>query len=276
MKMLVSYTNRYTLYGVLFGIFFPTFATLLDSFLKYNSIEFALIIHTQTSNHLLWIIDTAPFFLGLVARMVGKKRDELENVLNNREAEIEEKTKDLKTALLNLKESNKKIKELSITDSLTNVFNRAYIDEYLTNEIKRAMRYDPHLSIMMLDLDHFKKVNDEFGHLVGDKVLVELAKRLKNNLRSKVDWIGRYGGEEFLVVLPQTSLQNAYKVAQKLQKKITEKPMVDSIYITVSFGLAGYNLKEDKYITMETFIATADENLYKAKRDGRNCIRGLP
>lgn len=274
--MLVSYTNKYTLYGCLFGIFFPVFATLLDCFLKYNSITPALIIDIQKNNPLLWIIDTAPLFLAIVARMVGKKRDELEKVLNDREAEIEEKTKDLRTALTDLKIKNEKIIELSIIDALTSVFNRAYINEYLTSEIKRAMRYDPYLAVIMMDIDYFKKINDEFGHLVGDKVLVGLANCLKNNLRSKVDWVGRFGGEEFLVVLPQTSLQNAYKVAQKLQKKITEKPMAGSIYITVSFGLAGYNLKVNKYTTMETFIATADENLYKAKRDGRNCIRGYP
>ncbi|MFR7934933.1 MAG: GGDEF domain-containing protein [Clostridium perfringens] len=121
----------------------------------------------------------------------------------------------------------------------------------------------------MVDIDSFKKVNDTYGHLVGDKILRDFAKALNNNIRENSDWIGRYGGEEFIIVLNNTNMKNGVKVAEKL-RKIIEKMSFDydeiSVKITASFGVCEVSEKEDPFDT----IKNADEKLYMAKMAGRN------
>ena len=158
-------------------------------------------------------------------------------------------------------------------DPLTGVHNHGAIHEYLNSEIQRSIRKNYELSIMMIDLDHFKKINDTFGHVEGDFVLREIASRIKNLCRS-YDLVGRYGGEEFLVVLPETSLANAQIVAERISQKICSAPVntgENNIPVSASIGAA--RMQPCKPIAGVDFIKIADSALYEAKQAGRNCIK---
>lgn len=158
--------------------------------------------------------------------------------------------------------------ELSITDGLTNVFNRRKIDEVLDNELQRATRNKNDLSLCMLDIDDFKKINDSFGHLVGDKVLKNMGKILKENSRN-VDIVGRWGGEEFCIIMPNTNMQEAKVLTQRIQESIKNHDFELKQPLTCSFGLANTNgsctLRDD-------FVKKADDALYQAKNNGKNKI----
>ncbi len=169
--------------------------------------------------------------------------------------------------------SKEKIKFLSITDPLTHCYNRNYLTEKLPQEIKRAKRYLHPLSILLLDIDFFKEVNDNYGHLIGDTLLKEFVIFVEKNIRTKIDWISRFGGEEFIIVLPETDNNAATIVAKKLCEKISKHKFKD-IKITVSIGVSTY-LPTDVHeeISTDLLINRADQFLYKAKKAGRNQIK---
>ena len=174
-----------------------------------------------------------------------------------------------------LRLANEEIRVLSVTDSLTKVFNRAYINENLPVEIKRSSRYGRPLSIILCDLDHFKKVNDTYGHHAGDTVLIHFAQQLKSLTREHIDWPARYGGEEFLLVMPETSVMNAAGAAERLRKSIEQSPVATErgeISITASFGVAGFDAPPTLQLSAEAFISQADNFLYQAKNEGRNRV----
>ena len=179
-----------------------------------------------------------------------------------------------------LKKANEEIRLLSITDSLTGCYNRYYLMERLNHEIKRASRYNHELSVIMCDIDHFKKVNDTYGHQTGDLVLKSFANTISTSIRKDVDWLARYGGEEFLVVLPETGWQGALALAERLRKVVasTKTPSPQGeISITASFGVTGFDTKtpSDK-VSLEQLISAADSYLYQAKEAGRNRVKGGP
>lgn len=161
----------------------------------------------------------------------------------------------------------KRVEELSIRDSLTGLFNRLKLDNVLEYKLSLANRYETPLSVIILDVDYFKKVNDEHGHQVGDSVLKEFAQILQVNAR-EVDIVGRWGGEEFLIILPQTSLEDAMGVAEKLRKKIETFHFLHVGHKTSSFGVASY-VKGEREVQL---IERADTALYKAKKNGRNRV----
>lgn len=159
------------------------------------------------------------------------------------------------------------LRRLANTDGLTGVYNRAKIEQILTIEVLRSKRYKHPLSIIMADIDHFKTVNDTYGHTVGDMVLSGIAAFMKQIVRG-VDMVGRWGGEEFLIVCPETTADGARKLAEKLRKKI-EKHYFKGVGIkTVSMGVA--QIGADDWD--DDIIKRADRNLYKAKRGGRNKV----
>lgn len=163
-----------------------------------------------------------------------------------------------------------KIEELSIRDKLTNLYNRVKIDEALKNEFETSKRYKINLSLIILDIDYFKLVNDKYGHLVGDSVLVQFANILMKNSRQS-DIVGRWGGEEFIIIAPNSNIESVKKLAEKL-RVIIEKFEFDVVKkLTVSFGVS--QLKEEDDIN--SFIKRVDEALYKAKKLGRNRVEEL-
>lgn len=156
-----------------------------------------------------------------------------------------------------------------VKDYLTGVYNKRYIDQRFSKEANRNLKESIPTTVIMTDIDSFKRVNDTYGHLIGDKILRDFAKVLNNNIRENSDWIGRYGGEEFIIVLNNTNMKNGVKVAEKL-RKIIEKMSFDydeiSVKITASFGVCEVSEKENPFDT----IKNADEKLYMAKMAGRN------
>jgi diguanylate cyclase (GGDEF)-like protein len=159
------------------------------------------------------------------------------------------------------------LRRLASTDGLTGIYNRSKIEQVLTIEVLRARRYKHPLSIIIADIDHFKVVNDTYGHNVGDVVLTGIASMMKEHVR-EVDFIGRWGGEEFLIVCPETTADGARKLAEKLRKKIEKHHFKDIGIKTISMGVA--QIEKDDWD--EEMIKRADKNLYKAKRSGRNRV----
>jgi diguanylate cyclase (GGDEF)-like protein len=179
-----------------------------------------------------------------------------------------------------LEKANEEIKLLSRTDSLTGCYNRGHLNELLPREIKRALRYKHSLALAMCDIDHFKKVNDTYGHQCGDEVLKIFVQSISELIRADTDWLARYGGEEFLLVLPETKLKNAYGLAERLRKHIATKIIVtqeDKVSITASFGVTGFDAStSSNNITPEALINMADKYMYEAKKGGRNkVVKGI-
>ncbi len=161
--------------------------------------------------------------------------------------------------------------ESTIVDELTGIYNRRHFNQQFPVEVKRAERYKRNLSVMMIDIDDFKKINDTYGHLKGDEILHAIATIMKNNLR-KADLLFRYGGEEFVVLLPETTVQNAFRVGEKLRKKVEEHFRTTDYQlsgngVTVSIGIA--NFPVDAY-SAEKLLQIADDRLYEAKNSGKN------
>lgn len=159
---------------------------------------------------------------------------------------------------------------MAITDGLTNLANRKQLDTVLMEELPRAQRHGRHLSMLMIDIDYFKKINDNYGHLTGDSVLRGLATALQKRLRPN-DKPGRYGGEEFCLILPETSLSSAVRIGEELRGIVANQSFVAEgreIRVTVSIGAAAAT----PMMTVEQFYKAADEMLYKAKNTGRNRV----
>jgi len=165
----------------------------------------------------------------------------------------------------------KKVQDMAITDSLTEVFTRRYFLERFRGEIRRSMRKKSNMSLLMVDLDFFKAKNDKFGHLVGDVILKEIAKILKSTLR-EIDIIGRYGGEEFIVALAGIAREGAFQAAERLRSSIEHsvfKAYDEKVSSTISIGVASF--PEDG-VDENSLIESADKALYKAKEKGRNRV----
>lgn len=163
--------------------------------------------------------------------------------------------------------------ELAITDALTGVHNRRYLESHLATLVSQATQRGKTLAVLMIDLDYFKAVNDTYGHDAGDEVLKEFARRLRKNVRG-IDLACRFGGEEFVVVMPETDLSLAYSVAERLRQRVSGEPFLvnggaQAIDVTISVGLAILGRPND---TPENILKRADEALYAAKRDGRNRV----
>lgn len=170
------------------------------------------------------------------------------------------------------KSENARLEVLAHTDPLTQVVNRRALTMQLTSELDRARRYQSVLSLLMLDLDHFKTVNDTYGHLIGDDVLREVAGLLQTAIRS-VDVVARYGGEEFVIVLPETPLAGAVTFAERIRAQIEHHPFCETqgpLSITASVGVAVY--PADGVESVEDLFARADDALYRAKAEGRNAV----
>jgi diguanylate cyclase (GGDEF)-like protein len=169
-------------------------------------------------------------------------------------------------------EYHEEIYRLTIIDGLTEIHNKRYLMEFLDREIARSSRHNRPLSLILIDVDRFKTINDQFGHLGGDFTLRELAVRIKGNIR-KEELIARYGGEEFAAVLPETPLEGALVVADRILKVVNQTPFLfeeKTFGVTISAGVVSTQGEEN--ITPVELIRRADEKLYQAKADGRNRV----
>lgn len=179
---------------------------------------------------------------------------------------------------LELEEMNRKNQELLLQDPLTQVANRKALKERLEQEFKRAQRNERPLSILFIDIDYFKKYNDQYGHLQGDNCLVAVAQLLKASFSRAYDFVARFGGEEFIVVLPETHQQEAIVLAERFRKAVNllDVPLaIDQSRrpeITVSIGVNTHG-QDQEYQTIESFLHSTDELLYLAKDQGRNQVQ---
>ena len=180
--------------------------------------------------------------------------------------------------ILNLEHSlrvaNQRNRILSITDALTGTYNRRYLMEQLPRELERCRRYAYPLSVLMCDIDRFKQINDARGHAAGDDVLQQFAARAQKSIRGNSDWVSRYGGEEFLIVLPETDHEGAMAVAEKIRTLIASTPFTTrsgDLAVTASFGVASTGPNgPDLSLKVDALIRCADECMYRGKQEGRD------
>jgi diguanylate cyclase (GGDEF)-like protein len=192
-------------------------------------------------------------------------------VFNHMVTRLREGREQLATINETLRKRNLELHEISITDSLTGLYNRKHLMETLDKETSRCQRYKRPLAILMIDIDHFKRYNDTFGHLAGDEALKRMAKIFRDSVRA-VDYSARYGGEEFLIILPETSKHEAANAAERIRRCVEEDSLAEgdrATATTVSIGVAVFPEHGDH---IQTLIKNADAALYEAKKGGRNQV----
>ena len=210
--------------------------------------------------HWVWIHDRG--------RLINRTEDGKPLMMFGTHTDITER----KAANEKIRLLNAELEKLVVTDTLTQINNRRYFMQRLTEEINRGSRTNLPLVLLMMDLDEFKKINDTYGHTVGDLVLQNVATVLSSNVR-EIDILGRIGGEEFAVLLPNTSLQDAALLAERMRQSI-ENASVEiagqTVKITVSIGAADY---KTEMTSISALLRNADQAMYQAKQSGRNCVR---
>lgn len=214
-----------------------------------------------------------------LAERVNRLSKELKNRFGSLVEQInilEEQKKEIIEYNNHLALTNSRLEMLAITDQLTGAYNRRYIVSQLEQELAITVRHNLPLSIIMIDIDHFKNVNDQHGHHVGDEVLKEMVNVLTDCIRSS-DIIGRYGGEEFIVIAPLTSLQEALILAERLRETVSKWPFETTygfLKLTISLGVATNESKAEHYHSslVDRLLAMADAEMYRAKAQGRNRV----
>lgn len=175
-------------------------------------------------------------------------------------------------SIVEIEETIENLNKKVITDELTNVYNRRYLNERLPVDMNFAVNNNTKLSIVMLDLDYFKQINDVYSHIAGDIILKEISKILKSSIRKDFDWVARYGGDEFLISLPGADNAVARKIAECIREKIENKEIEyqdKKFKITASIGV--YTMNSEN-LSLEELIKRADKNMYQAKIKGRNTV----
>jgi diguanylate cyclase (GGDEF)-like protein len=262
-----AYTNESTDFGLIWTIFFPIFAIKLMGHKKGMLLSglFYLILLSIAYyeigiwNNGEWNI-RAFLRLSLASAVLTFIIYAYELILQHADAELL-KIHEKEAVYLN------ELHKLSVTDTLTGLYNRRRMNEVLQEHVANAARYQDFFALILFDIDNFKHINDDFGHNVGDKVLVILTSATKNLLR-KTDYFCRWGGEEFLILLPKTGIEEAAEIAEKLRQEIESTTYPHHDKVTCSFGVAQYSETPE----IENIINQADNALYQAKTTGKNRV----
>jgi len=179
-----------------------------------------------------------------------------------------------------LKLANEDTKALPLLDPLTGTFNRNYLSDHLLKEIKRAQKYLRSLSIVLCDIDRFKSINDTYGHLAGDRALNTFVECISSSIRLDVDWIARFGGDEFVIVLPETTVEGGGAAAERFARIIRQKFIEiegEKIHLSATFGVTGFDRASiDESIDANALIGIADRCLYEAKNREKGSVRIEP
>ena len=208
---------------------------------------------------------------------LGEAFNQMTTSIQNREFELRELAAGLeqtvKERTKELRRQNRQLERISIEDPLTEIYNRRYFFDLAAKEVERAKRYGNHLSVVIIDADHFKKMNDAYGHLIGDQILKNLATLCRDNIRS-LDIIARYGGEEFVILMPEANQEDAFNTAERLRKLVAETSMVSGglkVMMTISLGIASWD-NRNRELDFDALLARADQALYQSKEMGRNRV----
>jgi diguanylate cyclase (GGDEF)-like protein len=249
-----------------------------------DTVRMALSANIQVS-HLLHCINTGEIFRYITKptkpdELRHALRDALEYFLVRKDRitlvhELQEKNEKLQQSLKALEEANRKLENLSNIDCLTGVFNRRHFNERLTFEYERLSRSRGELSLILMDIDHFKDYNDCYGHIAGDECLTRVAKALQSGISRSSDFCARYGGEEFVCILPETDKNGGYLIAEKIRSSIESlciehRKSNASQYVTISLGVATIQYSSNE--TAIDCVHKADMALYQSKKFGRNRV----
>ncbi|CNI06655.1 sensor domain-containing diguanylate cyclase [Yersinia pekkanenii] len=254
-----------------------------DAYINHQAERYQIEYRCRTyDGSYIWIEDRGKVIErnsdGSVSRMIGAHRnihdrkhrlEKLELKNKSLEALVEERTAELRETNIRLQQQLDIKKNLSETDVLTSVANRYLLEKVLKHECSRAKRFFQPLSLLSLDLDNFKSINDEYGHFVGDLTLTHIVDVIRHNIR-EIDILGRWGGDEFMIVLPNTQLNEAKNIAEKIRQLIEIMPMDGNINVTMSFGVVELEQNE----AQDQLLLRADRMLYSAKAAGKNFISG--
>nr|WP_301290500.1 GGDEF domain-containing protein [Paenibacillus sp. 1781tsa1] len=202
--------------------------------------------------------------------------------MNRQNVTLQERNQALDLIRQELSEANRKLEELALTDSLTNCYNRRYLTQHLNHEVITNIQYKTPFSLLLLDIDYFKAINDRYGHVIGDEVLVRTAEAVKQSIRS-TDILTRYGGEEFMIYLPHTEHDLANQIAERVRlavesNHITVDHEIMQVSITISIGILSFEDFEVEHVPdnpegyLTQLFAAVDKALYQAKQNGRNRI----
>lgn len=232
----MSRAVRYAIAGVLLSLAEPIGLMLVRELFGYRDIATELLVERATY---LYVFLTTAALLGWLGYILGRQADRLE--------------------------------ELSETDALTSLPNRRALQRRLTDDLRRATRYGSAVSLLLVDVDGLKRINDSAGHAAGDHVIRYVADAITDTLRN-ADLGARWGGDEFAIVMPNTSAPAARRLAERLTTRIAQRSSADPHPVTVSIGIATFDPAASAAATAEQLAGDADEALYGAKRAGRNCI----
>ena len=270
--MTSSTQRNITILGITLALVFWLVDAWIQSLISEESITFMnSLLNPETERLwlrgfvvLLFLIFTA--YAEHLLTIINKMTKELKQYHEKLEYTVAE----LKMEATERKAAIEELEMLAVTDPLTTLINRRKFNELLGYEIERNQRYRADLSLIMCDIDHFKQINDSFGHDVGDSALKIFSEAIKKNIR-EVDIFARWGGEEFMILMPNAKITDANTKAEKLRKVIEDIniTMVDTF--TASFGVTNFSDND----TMESFIKRADEALYQAKDKGRNAVAAV-
>lgn len=196
-----------------------------------------------------------------------------QDVADQLEDSIQQRTLELQITLTELADKNKQLEQQNTRDALTGVRNRAFFDQKLSAEIKRSRRERSTLGLLMIDIDHFKAINDKHGHLVGDLVIKEVAHCLQQELKRSTDHLCRYGGEEFAIILPNTDIEGAMVLAEQVRLSLVNRLIqYENLELSVSASIGCYAAIAEVSSISADYIQAADAALYQAKNEGRNKV----
>jgi diguanylate cyclase (GGDEF)-like protein len=261
--------NNITRLGLFLALVFWVVDSLIDSILSDEGITFMESCFSPGGEE-IWmrsfVVLLFLIFAAYTERLL-KIINEMTKELKQYHDRLEYTVSDLQMEMTERKLAIEELEQLAITDPLTSVFNRRKFNELLEYEVERNQRYQAGLSLIMCDIDHFKQINDKFGHAVGDEALKTFSDKITESIR-EVDIFARWGGEEFMILMPNVNIDNAYSVAEKLRKTIEHTNIKQIDELTASFGVTHFNEGD----TVESFVKRVDEALYKAKQNGRNTV----
>ncbi|MFQ5779351.1 MAG: GGDEF domain-containing protein [Nitrospiria bacterium] len=280
--MVLLKRDRLFFVGIEFGVLFWVVGAVIDvAFFKgYGSFVESLFFPGPMELWMRSFVIVLFALFGFYAQCSVKKQERIQAELNDykekleklvavRTKQIQIKNESLENEITERKKAEKKLEALATTDPLTSIYNRRKFLEFLEYEIKRIQRYKNNLSLVMFDIDHFKEVNDLYGHTVGDEVLKTFASQIAKQVR-KTDVFARWGGEEFVILLTNSDIEGATIFSDHLRKMVEGYPFETVKRLSMSVGVTQFRDGEDA----ESLLNRADEALYDAKQKGRNCVVG--